>query len=86
LNLADRDAAPLTVVKGGLEVPRYSPLLSTFPESFVGELAHFVDSISRKVEPRITLQDAYRAVEVIAKALESAERGQPVALKGVASC
>ena len=86
LNLADKEAAPLTVIKGGLDVPRYSPLLSTFPESFVGELAHFIDGISRNVAPRITLEDAYRAVEVIAKAVESAESGQPVALKGVASC
>ncbi|HUF41702.1 MAG TPA: Gfo/Idh/MocA family oxidoreductase [Verrucomicrobiae bacterium] len=86
LTLTDRDAAPLMVIKGGMEVPRYSPLLSTFPESFVGELAHFIDGISRKIAARITIEDAYRAVEVIAKALESTATGQPVALRGVAPC
>lgn len=86
LRLSDRDSAPMTVVKGGLGVPRYSPLLSTFPESFVGELEHFIDAISRKVAPRITLEDACRAVEIIAKALESSRTGQPAALQGVASC
>lgn len=86
LTLTDRESAPLLVIKGGPEVPRYSPLLSTFPESFVGELAHFIDGISRETAPRITLEDAYRAVEIIAKALESASTGQPIALKGVAPC
>lgn len=86
LNLTDRDAAPMMVIKGGPEVPRYSPLLSTFPESFVGELANFIDGVTRKVAPRITIEEAYRAVEVIGKALESAATGQPVALRGAASC
>jgi predicted dehydrogenase len=86
LTLTDRESAPLLVIKGGTEVPRYSPLLSTFPESFVGELAHFIDGISRAVAPRITLKDAYRAVEVIAKALESAATGQPISIRGGAAC
>lgn len=83
LALSDRDSGPMIVVKEGTQVPRYSPLLSTYPEAFVGELAHFVDGISGKIPPRITLDDAYRAVEVIAKALESAASGKPIALKGV---
>jgi len=86
LTLTDRESAPLLVIKGRPDVPRYSPLLSTFPESFVGELAHFIDGISREIAPRITLEDAYRAVAVTAKALQSAATGQPVALRGVSSC
>ena len=86
LTLSDREAAPMVVIKGGTEVPRYSPLLSTFPESFVGELAHFVDGISGNTAPRITLDDAYGAVEVIAKALESAATGKPIAFKGAQTC
>ncbi len=86
LTLADRESAPLLVIKERTEVPRYSPLLSTFPESFSGELANFIDAICRKVAPRITLQEAYRAVEVIAKAIQSAETGHAVALKGAAPC
>ena len=85
LTLSDRDAAPLMVIKDGAEVPRYSPLLSTFPESFVAELAHFVDGVSGKVPPRITLEDAERAVAVMVKALESAATGKPVAITEVQS-
>lgn len=86
LTLSDRDSAPLLVIKGRPEVPRYSPLLSTFPETFVGELAHFIDGILHGVVPKITLEDAYRAVEVIAKALESSAIGQPVAVTGAVPC
>lgn len=83
LSLSDRRAAPMTVIKKGIEVPRYSPLLSTFPESFVDELNHFFDCITGKTSPRITLGDASRAVEVVNKALESASAGQPMAVSGV---
>ncbi len=82
LALSDRSAAPMIVVKQRPEVPRYSPLLSTFPESFVGELKHFIDGVSRQTQPRITLEEACRAVEVMAKALESAKTGKPVELLG----
>ncbi|HZD39171.1 MAG TPA: Gfo/Idh/MocA family oxidoreductase [Terriglobales bacterium] len=83
LRLSDRDAGPMVVVKEGVEVPRYSPLLSTYPETFVGELAHFIDGVYGKTSPRVTLEDAYRAVEVMVKALESARTGKPVRLAGV---
>ena len=83
LTLSDRDAGPMIVIKNSVEVPRYSPLLSTFPESFVGELAHFIDGISANTSPRVTLDDAYRAVEVMVKALESAATGKPTTLTGV---
>lgn len=82
LSLSDRRAAPMTVVRKGVEVPRYSPLLSTFPESFVDELNHFFDCISGKTSPRITLEDASRAVEVVTKAIESASSGQPMTVTG----
>lgn len=82
LSLSDRGAAPMAVVKNGVEVPRYSPLLSTFPESFVDELDHFFDCVTGKAKPRITLEDASRAVGVITKALESASTGQPVKIGG----
>ena len=86
LTLSDRDSAPMTVVKDDIGVPRYSPLLSTFPEAFVGELAHFVDGVSGAASARITPQEAYRAVEVVVKALESAATGLPVSLNGVPKC
>jgi predicted dehydrogenase len=86
ISLSDRDAAPMVVIKGGTEMPRYSPLLSTFPESFVGELAHFVESVAANTAPCVTPEDAYRAVEVIVKAMESAATGKPVAIKGTNLC
>lgn len=85
LTLSDRDAGPMIVIKDGVEVPRYSPLLSTYPETFVGELAHFMDNIYGETSPRVTLDDAYRAVEVIVKALESAATGEPARLTRVKS-
>jgi len=86
ITLSDRDAAPMVVIKGGTVTPRYSPLLSTFPESFVGELSHFVTSATDNTEARITPEDAYRAVEIMVKALESAATGQPISIKGVNRC
>lgn len=83
LTLSDRQAAPMTVIKGGIEVPRYSTLLSTFPESFVDELNHFLDCITGETSPRITLADAYNAVEVITGALESVVSGRPISLPRV---
>ncbi|MDH3445493.1 MAG: Gfo/Idh/MocA family oxidoreductase [Deltaproteobacteria bacterium] len=81
ITLSDRDAAPMIIVKGGTEIPRFSPLLSTFPESFVGELAHFVKAIAGETVERITPEDAYRAVEIIVKALQSAASGKPIKFK-----
>jgi UDP-N-acetylglucosamine 3-dehydrogenase len=82
LSISDRGAAPMIVLKKSIEVPRYSSLLSTFPESFVDELNHFIDCLTGKIPPRITLEDASRAVEVVNKAIESACSGQPQAVAG----
>ncbi|HXV84510.1 MAG TPA: Gfo/Idh/MocA family oxidoreductase [Candidatus Binatia bacterium] len=82
LTLSDRDAAPMVVIKDGTQMPRYSPLLSTFPESFVGELSHFVASAADNTEARITPANAYRAVAVMVKAQESAATGKPISIKG----
>lgn len=85
LALNDRDAAPMTVVRdaGGLDVPRYGPMLSAVPEAFEAELNHFLDCIEGKATPRISTANARRAVEVIAAAYESLATGQTVRL-GVA--
>ena len=45
ISFSDRDTGPMTVIKNDMEVPRYSPLLSTYPESFISELEHFVRRI-----------------------------------------
>ncbi|MFQ5849354.1 MAG: Gfo/Idh/MocA family protein [Candidatus Binatia bacterium] len=82
LTLSDKDAAPMTVVKGEIGIPRYSPLLSSFPETFVDELNHFLDCIDRKAAPRITLSQAYTAVKTVTAAFESALSGCPIPLPG----
>lgn len=58
LRLSDRDFAPMQVVNEGVEVPLYSPLLSTFPSAFEDELSHFIDCAMDDNEPRITPLDA----------------------------
>lgn len=82
LTLSDKDAAPMTVVKESLTIPRYSPLLSSFPETFVDEVNHFLDCIERNQPPRITLTQAAMAVKVVASAFESIRTGRPVSIQG----
>lgn len=86
LALSDRDAAPLQVVRagGGVDVPRYGPMLSAVPEAFEAELGHFLDCIEGRDAPRITVANARRAVEVVAAAYRSIATGETVALEGAA--
>lgn len=80
LTLSDKDSSPLTMVAGGIGVPRYSTLLSSFPETFVDELEHFLDCLEGKVEPRVTQAQAAAAVRVVEAAFQSIHSGQPVSL------
>jgi UDP-N-acetylglucosamine 3-dehydrogenase len=82
LALSDKDAAPMTVIKEALTIPRYSTLLSSFPDTFVDELSHFLDCIAEDIPPRITLEQAAMAVKVVTSAFESARSGRPVSLRG----
>lgn len=87
LTLSDKDSAPMTVIKpGGIEVPRYSPLLSSFPETFADELDHFLDCIEGGTPPRSTPAQALTAVRVIAAAFESIASGRPIPLPGGQGC
>lgn len=87
LALSDRHASPMTVITAGaIGVPQYSPLLSSFPETFVDELGHFLDCIAGTASPRSTPAQALTAVRAIAAAFESAASGQPVSLDGGAPC
>lgn len=85
LTLSDKDAGPMTVIKETIGVPRYSPLLSAFPESFVYELNHFLDCIEGKASPQSTPAQAMTAVAVVAAAFESIASNQPVPLTGAVS-
>ena len=80
IRLSDQDSAPMVVVKNGIDVPRYSPLLSTFPSAFADELSHFVDCAMNGSEPRITPRDAYWATAAVIKAQDSARSGEAVSL------
>lgn len=80
ITLSDKDSAPMTVIRNRIQVPRYSTLLSSFPETFVDELNHFLDCIEGKAQPRITPTQARSAVQVIHAAYRSIVSGQPVTL------
>lgn len=82
LTYSDKNSAPMTVVQSGINVPRYSTLLSSFPETFVDELNHFLDCREQGTAPRITLAQAATAVDVVTAAFESIASGRSVALRG----
>lgn len=61
---------------GGVAVPE-SPLREN---PYFRELKHFIDCIENDLEPRVTVEDAVKAVEIARAALESIETGKPVTL------
>ncbi|WP_408010219.1 Gfo/Idh/MocA family protein [Pseudalkalibacillus sp. A8] len=61
---------------GGVAVPE-SPLKKN---PYHMELEHFLSCIERNEEPKVTAEDAYKAVEIAVAALESIQSGKPVAL------
>jgi predicted dehydrogenase len=75
------DTPVVGVAKRHFEMPRFSPLLSTFPDAFERELRHFIECISRNKEPVVTAHDAKIALEIAEKALESAKRGEAVRME-----
>lgn len=77
----DRNTAPMTVVDGGIDVPRYSPLLSSMPHCFDRELGHFLDCIDQGQEGRITLEEARGAIQVVTAAFRSIAAKRPVRLQ-----
>ncbi|MED4570284.1 Gfo/Idh/MocA family oxidoreductase [Brevibacillus agri] len=60
----------------GVAVPE-SPLREN---PYFRELKHFIDCIENDREPRVTVEDAVKAVEIARAALESIETGKPVTL------
>lgn len=78
LEYSDKDSNPMTVIDGGVEYPRYSPLISTTLTSFQNEINHFLDCIVNGMQPAITLEDACKALEVIDAAYRSINEGKPI--------
>lgn len=62
----------------GVTVPE-SPLFA-LDDPYYRELRHFVDCISQKRQPSVTLSDARAAVRIALAALESIQTGKPVKL------
>ena len=72
------DTPVVGVAKANFEMPRFSPLLSTFPDAFERELAHFFRVIEGSEEPAVTAEDALVALKIAEKAKESARTGEVV--------
>ena len=70
----------MVVVNTGVEVPRFSPLLSTYPSAFADELSHFIDCAMNGSESRITPLDAFQATAAVISAQESACTGKALAI------
>jgi predicted dehydrogenase len=78
---SDRDSHPATIVSAtGLEIPRYSPLLSATATAFRRELEHFATAIETGSPFDIGVDDALIAVEMLEAAERSARSGRPEAI------
>ena len=76
------DTPVVGVAKSQFEMPRFSPLLSTFPDAFERELRHFFECIREDKEPTVSAKDALIALKIAEKAKESAKLGKSVEFGG----
>ncbi|WP_297092553.1 Gfo/Idh/MocA family oxidoreductase [Thermococcus sp.] len=72
------DTPVVGVAKANFEMPRFSPLLSTFPDAFERELRHFFNCIKGREEPVVTAEDGLVALKIAEMAKESARKGEVV--------
>ncbi len=78
---SDRDSHPATVVTdAGLQIPRYSPLLSATATAFRRELEHFASAIETGAPFAIGVDDARIAIEMLEAAERSVRSGRPEAV------
>ncbi len=73
----DWDSHPAIIVRDGLEIPRYSPLLSAGATTFRNEIEHFASAVESGAPFRISVEDAVIAVDMIEAAERSARSGRP---------
>jgi UDP-N-acetylglucosamine 3-dehydrogenase len=73
----DRDSHPAVVVGEGLDLPRYSPLLSARSDAFRREIEHVAAAIETGAPFAVDARDALVAVEMIEAAERSARTGRP---------
>ena len=64
IEYSNRDSNPTIIVTNRISLPRYSLLMSTFPEAFEKELNHFLDCIECNTPSLVTAQDAKKALEM----------------------
>ena len=64
IEYSNRDNNPTIMVTNRISLPRYSLLMSTFPEAFEKELSHFLDCIEYNTSSLVTVQDAKKALEM----------------------
>ena len=80
--LISRNHQPTALERYDAQGIRQDPLLRFFIEryadSYVRELADFVDAVTARRAPSITLEDGRRALVVAEAAVESAKSGKPV--------
>ncbi len=78
IQYSDKDSSPAVIVGDSVSIPRFSTMLSSMPHVFTREIEHFLDCVENDAKPRITDEDASKALKVIVSALKSAEKGKPV--------
>jgi len=82
--LVSRNHQPTSLERYDALGIRQDPLLRFFieryAESYVRELADFVDAVTRQRAPSVTLDDGRRALALADAAVESAKSGAPVAI------
>ena len=78
LHYDSRVPSALTVELNSGEVNRENPVDEN---ANLVELKEFIDYVTENKKPRVSLEDAYKSLEVSLAALESAETGQVIQLK-----
>ena len=80
IDFSNQDSNPTLIVTNKISFPRYSSLVSTFPEAFEKELSHFLDCISHNTQSLITVQDAKKALEMCLAVDQSVREKKPIKL------
>ena len=78
MEYSDKNTNPMIVVKDKIELPRYSPLLSTDLNAFRDEMKEFVHCIEKGEEPIVSKEEAYNILNITLAAEESIERGKVI--------
>lgn len=80
------DTPIIGIVKNQFEMPRFSPMLSTFPDAFEREIKHFLECITKEKEPIVTAYDSKIALEIAEKAINSTKKGEPIKMEPQNPC